>query len=391
MTSSADFAWQPRYVSGFVCDGSKCNALCCRAWDIAIDDGTYEKYRQLEDPADKKFILDNIKNLAGGSGRLIKMDQARICPFLCNDLLCHIQRNYGAEALSQTCRSFPRHLVQLYSFQLRSLSMVCPVAAGLALLSAGAMTMEPVDRSGEDTGWESLNFESNEKSEALSRLIEEIILGGISILQDKTYTRGQRLFILGLYLDRADELLKQENAIELVADLTKTYQTEGFRQQLRPVFGAFAFDGEGHAAFMQELINGLTDKDILPDSALPKDFPKLPAYGPADPSPLNSTGGNMLDNFLVQEFIHHGYPFRVDDTLMHNYLIFLQSWALWRYWLFHAHRKSGGSLSPREFIRTAGEYCKVADHTKGYAEVLSQLAEKYRDTPMALIQRLIRL
>lgn len=391
MTSSADFSWQPRYVSRFLCDGSKCDSLCCRAWDITVDDETYEKYRRLEDPAGKKFILDNIKNLPGGSGRLIKMDRARACPFLCNDLLCHIQRNYGAEALSQTCRSFPRHLVQLYSFQLRSLSMVCPVAARLALLSAGAMTMEPVDRSGEDTGWESLNFERNEKSETLSRLIEGIVLGGIAILQNKTYTREQRLFILGLYLDRADELLKQENAIELVADLTKTYQSENFRQELRPVFGDFAFDGEGHSAFMQELINGLRSKDILPDTALQEDFPEFPARCPAAPLALDSTGENMLDSLLAQEFIHHGYPFRVDDTLMHNYLIFLQSWALWRYWLFNAHWKAGGPLSPREFIRAAGEYCKVADHTKGYAEVLSQLAEKYRDTPMALIQKLIWL
>lgn len=176
-----------------------------------------------------------------------------------------------------------------------------------------------------------------------------------------------------------------------MAGLTKTYQSESFRQELRPVFGAFAFDRKGHAAFMEELINGLRSKDILPDSALQRDFLKLSAGCPAVHFAPDSTGDNMLDNLLAQEFIHHGYPFRVDDALMHNYLIFLQSWALWRCWLFNAYRKAGGSLSPREFIRTAGEYCKVADHTKGYAEVLSQLAEKYRDTPMALIQKLIRL
>lgn len=67
MTSSADFSWQPRYVSKFLCDGSQCDSLCCRAWDITIDDETYEKYRRLEDPAGKKFILDNIKNLPGAA------------------------------------------------------------------------------------------------------------------------------------------------------------------------------------------------------------------------------------------------------------------------------------------------------------------------------------
>lgn len=390
MTSSAEHTWQPRYVAKFLCDGAKCDSLCCRAWDITIDDETYEKYRQLADSTDRKFILNNIKSAPEGS-RLIKMDQARSCPFLREDLLCHIQRRYGAEALSQTCRSFPRHLVQLSGFQLRSLSMVCPVAAELALLSPEAMTMERVEPSDEDVGWQPLQVETAEKSEALSRLVEEISLGGIAILQNKSYTRQQRLLMLGLYLDRAEELLKQQNAIELIANLTKTYQAEDFRQQLRPVFGAFAFDEEGYSAFMAGLLDDLRSKDILPADALPKDLSSLSAASPAFPSAFTSEYDNVLDNFLVQEFIHLGYPFRIDDTLMHNYLIFLTSWALWQYWLFTACQRANGSLNQKEFIKTVGAYCKVADHTKGYADVLSQRLEKYRDNPMGLIQKLICL
>lgn len=393
MTSSAEHAWQPQYVANFLCDGAKCDSLCCRAWDITIDGETYEKYRQLADSTDRKFILNNIKSAPEGS-RLINMDQTKACPFLREDLLCHIQRRYGAEALSQTCRSFPRHLVQLSGFQLRSLSMVCPVAAELALLSPESMTMERVEPAGEDVGWQPLNLansEQSEKSEALSRLVEEIILGGIAILQNKTYTRQQRLLMLGFYLDRAEELLKQQNAIELIANLTKTYQAANFRQQLRPIFGAFEFDEAGHAAFMGDLLKELRSKDVLPADALPEDFSNLSSISPAFPSALNSEYGNVLDNFLMQEFIHQGYPFRIDDTLMHNYLIFLTSWTLWQYWLLTACQRAKGSLNQKEFIKTVGDYCKVADHTKGYADLLSQRLEKYRDNPMGLIQKLIYL
>ena len=44
--------FQPEYVKKFKCDGSKCNAHCCKGWTITIDDATYKKYSQIK-PKDK--------------------------------------------------------------------------------------------------------------------------------------------------------------------------------------------------------------------------------------------------------------------------------------------------------------------------------------------------
>ena len=42
---------QPKYVADFKCDGSKCNAKCCRSnWRIEIDVDTYKKYQRIKNP-----------------------------------------------------------------------------------------------------------------------------------------------------------------------------------------------------------------------------------------------------------------------------------------------------------------------------------------------------
>lgn len=46
---------QPKYVADFQCDGSKCDAKCCRnLWLIDIDRETYKKYQRIKNPAMRK-------------------------------------------------------------------------------------------------------------------------------------------------------------------------------------------------------------------------------------------------------------------------------------------------------------------------------------------------
>ena len=46
---------QPKYVADFQCDGSKCDAKCCRnLWLIDIDRETYKKYQRIKNPSMRK-------------------------------------------------------------------------------------------------------------------------------------------------------------------------------------------------------------------------------------------------------------------------------------------------------------------------------------------------
>ena len=55
------FYFQPEYVREFQCDGSKCDARCCKGWTITIDAATYKKYSRIK-PKDKaKEIISHMK------------------------------------------------------------------------------------------------------------------------------------------------------------------------------------------------------------------------------------------------------------------------------------------------------------------------------------------
>lgn len=45
---------QPNYVKNFQCDGTKCNAKCCKNWRIDIDIDTYKKYQRIKNPTIRK-------------------------------------------------------------------------------------------------------------------------------------------------------------------------------------------------------------------------------------------------------------------------------------------------------------------------------------------------
>ena len=93
--------FRPEYVNRFKCDGSKCNARCCKGWLIFIDDQTLEKYSQLES-AD---IVEHIKYNETFNRQCVTLDEQGNCPFLTEKNLCRIQLEHGEDFLSLVCKS----------------------------------------------------------------------------------------------------------------------------------------------------------------------------------------------------------------------------------------------------------------------------------------------
>ena len=144
LMSNQSIILQPKYVGNFQCDGSKCNAKCCGKWRIDIDMETYKKYQRIKNPAMRKKILSSIQPSTIQTGFQIKLNNKGVCPLLCEDNLCYIQRNMGESALSQTCKVYPRMVQQIGNYQFRMLAMTCPVAAEYALLSPNAMELQQI-------------------------------------------------------------------------------------------------------------------------------------------------------------------------------------------------------------------------------------------------------
>ena len=57
--------YQFKYVQKFQCDGSKCNAKCCKKWRIDIDQNSYNRYKRIKDKNVRNKILNSIVKVPG--------------------------------------------------------------------------------------------------------------------------------------------------------------------------------------------------------------------------------------------------------------------------------------------------------------------------------------
>ena len=102
---------QPAYFGDFRCIGGNCQFTCCQDWRIDMSTEEVEKMKnapncskEMLDIMDKAFVKSN----AEGVDYNVKFDKNHKCPLLTEDGYCRVQRELGAEYLSNICMSYPR-------------------------------------------------------------------------------------------------------------------------------------------------------------------------------------------------------------------------------------------------------------------------------------------
>ncbi len=217
----------PDYYPKFSCIGSKCEDTCCSGWSVNIDRDTYHKYKSnkhkvlapLFKIAVKKDTSPNANSL--NNFGLMKLKPNGACFFLDDDQLCAIQKNLGADALSNTCKSYPRLSNKFGAQREMALGISCPEAARLILLNPEPMqfiTLAPEPGS-KDTGHYSYQYPlKNEGDPEQIAVLNDFRGLMIAILQFREIHLGARLMLLGLLLEEVDSIAQAEtfsNAAQL--------------------------------------------------------------------------------------------------------------------------------------------------------------------------------
>ena len=138
---------QPRYMAEFACAGEKCIDNCCHGWRVTIDPATERRYRALPDRDLRDAISVNLvretvaskrPGKGGGKDKITYMRLAADgrCPMQKDDGLCRIQSEIGGDALSHTCKTYPRIDEARDGVWSRSATMSCPEIA-LRLIEDG--------------------------------------------------------------------------------------------------------------------------------------------------------------------------------------------------------------------------------------------------------------
>jgi len=206
----------PDYYPHFRCSGSQCEDTCCGGWSISIDQDTYKQYTRSKHPALAPLMqLAVSKNTNANAdsqnnfGVMVMRPDGR-CHFLQEDQLCGIHQHLGAQALSNTCRIYPRYLNQFGAQREKALGVSCPEAARLILLNPQPMqfiTVAPepdIDSKAFTSYRYPLQNQGNPQQMAVLNDFRAVIIG---ILQCRDLGLGARLMVLGFLLDEAHRVV----------------------------------------------------------------------------------------------------------------------------------------------------------------------------------------
>ncbi len=103
---------QPRYFKDFHCIGGACGSdSCCYNWKIFWYEDEINKLKSSEKCSPELREIIERSFVPHGSLKEwyeIEFDEHGRCPFLSENELCRIQKELGAEYLSDTCTTYPR-------------------------------------------------------------------------------------------------------------------------------------------------------------------------------------------------------------------------------------------------------------------------------------------
>ena len=380
---------QPKYVGDFQCDGFKCNAKCCRnLWIIDIDRETYKKYQRIKNPSMRKKILSSMQPSTGRVGFKIKFNENGACPLLCEDNFCYVQRNLGEGALSETCKLYPRRLEKIGNYQFRLLSMTCPVAAEQALLSPHGMELQQVSCEDDSAAWKLAieNTKSKEVSDDLAAV--HIMMGGLAILQNTSYTFEQRLVLLGLFLDRVEDC---QQDVEAVAGLIDYYNGDAFQQEISGLWSDWQYYPRAHQQFMAGIITVLQEEKLLllggPWQTMNEHHNSI--YERRHKQ-IQDKLGSVLKRYWQHEWLFHAYPYSFSGGLLHNYFSYLIAYEMCQLMLYGAYALDDG-WEENNILDVLGMFSKILDHRRDFSKALVKETEVFESEPLKLMQVLLRI
>ncbi|HEC58048.1 hypothetical protein LCGC14_0867410 [marine sediment metagenome] len=331
------------YYDKFECIGSDCEDSCCSGWQVSIDNNTYRKYKKIEDIAVRKEVLNNIVHDKGkltGSKYKIKLRDDASCPFLNKDKLCDIYQRCGENHLSDTCTNFPRDPRNLFSQPESALSLACPEVTRLAILPSSPIQLIDIDAStvhSKRIQTYQLKLASY-SSDDFQQTYDAIRTVSFHIIQMRQISLDERLFLLGLFLDKLNDGFQENNHIlmnQLIVEFIDNLEgPDEILTQYRQ------FKSIPHLKLEYSLTMLVTDYPASRNPRLAEclnwlnqglginyhefEIDKiLEKYQHADEKyyqPFLQERGYFLENYLISHLFYSGFLFSSQQSLFESYL-----------------------------------------------------------------------
>ena len=381
---------RPTNVSKFQCNGSACNSNCCREWEISIDDETFEKYSGLDSEL-RDQILSNLKILRGQ--HYVQLLENMRCPFLDDDNLCKLQKQFGEGFISDLCASYPRVAYRIRGENddgkieevvEQSLVVTCPVAAR-EIFFGGQMEFE--EQIFEDDLLKTskkfrliFDWSKNVELAFKSRWLK-IQMQAIGILQATDFSFDRRLYLL---LDFFSQLDKYRDSFVDELRTLDSQLNEGFSFDEKILSGSTRFKLDYHMNFMTEIFNELYK---FPDDEIHRNAMKATFIDARRNflSRLIERYSQPLENFLVNEFFMRLYPFtfkfpkRPDEQFLINGEVFVVVFKCVILVMAMTYISRRGNFTDEDFLLMANRTIERIDHNRnGINMICEKVATRFK-------------
>ena len=397
--------FQPEYVSRFKCDGSKCNARCCKAWNIYIETAAYKKYSRIQPKEKAEEILSHFKFDSKEDLYVVDLKQNVdgdfVCPFLTEKNLCSLRLEYGENFLSATCATYPRQTHSFGKFFERSLILTCPVAAEMVLFADEQLKFEFVEVPDKIHSMHGkIHMQKFPTNANAGDFIREVQITMITILQEQWFSLDQRLIVLGSFTDKLQNLFLNEAGIEEMLKLIGEYRSEEFLFTKMPtLLQNFSFDAEQFVSFMIEFINPCMkildtaegrkflvaftevlgfkpdENDLVSLDEITANFERLTDAR----ENFSEKYSTFLENYLVNELFSGVYPWRFREySLTKNFAVLLISYKIFELMMFAA--TESGLDSKEDLLAMVDWFMTKTNHNPKLYEKFFELLEYENDT-----------
>ncbi len=327
--------WRPTYVKDFRCDGRKCSSRCCRNWRVVIDRDTYKKLAALDNQA----VLDRIRFVEEEKIFVVELMPNGDCPFLDGDLLCVLQKNFGADHLAAICHDYPRVTYKIDNLLEQSLTLTCPIVARSVLLSEEPITFETVEIEPPR-----FMFDWSDRIDDVDEAIE-LQRRAIALLQDRALPIDRRL----------------QNLYRLIDE--PTVERKNF------------FEVERHADIMIDIFDRMYAAEMSADkkSQIKKIYLGLRA------EITSMLPDVVLENYLVNEFFMRCYPFSRNGDRRLACRMFIVGFKAMEFALTLAAISKGNRFTVDDLLSTIDAVNERLDHNRDGMRAVRDSARSLAD------------
>lgn len=409
-------ALAPAYLHRFHCVGTACEETCCNGWQIDMDKATYQRYKSIPIKALADQVAACVTKLPEPSSRRyakIKLDADGNCPLLDDRKLCSLQAQLGAEALSHTCRDYPRSYSRNGQAMGAHASLSCPETARLALLAPDAMDLSPmtlgfandtqvplaVFKPAPSPQADAIQTHGDLINAALRAIVQvpmldaanAVVIGGILVRQAARIANGEgpvearRNAVAGAvagFLDvgtltdarRRNEALDtpREPKIKLLLEIAELYFNNAAQTSFRTVLG--------------EALEGLRLDGTEPDAIASRYVRAQSAWF----DPYDAAHPHVLKNYVINHLGTSVFPTASAAGVEDEYLSLCVRFAFLRFCLVGTAARHGAVLTDEQVVKVVYTFARRIEHNAAFLPEIEAAIRRAGYGSLAMMATLLR-